>query len=398
MPYNFNVPDGANNISADLQAMKENFNKLGVLKVNQTGFPPADHGEIALVNKRLHVYDGNTGIWEGLNFFGFKNRIINGDFQIWQRGTSKTGITTGGYYTADRWRIWVNEGSYDEQQFTINNFISKRVTVNTASASTNIDIIIPFWYRFEGRHLYDLAIQGKTVTLSFLFKSNVTGIFSVAIRNMTNYTANESYVTEFNYTTAGTPQKVIVQIPLNYNFTVLANNSNLGFELLIAGIGYSSVTSNLNTWQSGNYWISSNAVDWTKTAGNYVEIAQVQLEEGETATEFEHVPYDIQLLRCMRYYQHHYQHAITLQCTTSTSAFGGYLYMIPMRVTPTITLDALYVTRANGINESITSYSISYSSNIGCVFIVNTAGNLVSGDASVLKVYTGSGIKLDAEF
>ena len=350
MPYNFNVPDGANNISADLQAMKENFNKLGVLKVNQTGFPPADHGEIALVNKRLHVYDGNTGIWEGLNFFGFKNRIINGDFQIWQRGTSKTGITTYGYYTADRWKIWVNEGSYDEQKSTINNFNSKRVTVNTPSTSTNIDIIAPFWYIFEGQHFYDLAVQGKTVTLSFLFKSNVTGIFSVAMRNKTGNVVNESYVTEFNYTTANTPQKIIVQIPLNYYFTSLANDNNIGFELIIAGVGYSAVTSNLNTWLVGNHWISSNAVDWTKTAGNYVEIAQVQLEEGETATEFEYVPFEIQLLRCMRYYEKSYPYDIVPGTATWLGLHGielpingtgifipnSVIFRVHKRVTPSI--------------------------------------------------------------
>jgi hypothetical protein len=33
----------------------------------------------------------------------YRNIIINGDMSIAQRGTSKAGITGGGYHTVDRW-------------------------------------------------------------------------------------------------------------------------------------------------------------------------------------------------------------------------------------------------------------------------------------------------------
>ena len=42
-------------------------------------------------------------------FSGFKNYIINGNFDVWQRGTSFTGLTNG-FYSADRWVVYDSVG------------------------------------------------------------------------------------------------------------------------------------------------------------------------------------------------------------------------------------------------------------------------------------------------
>ena len=39
------------------------------------------------------------------------NLLINGDFQVWQRGTSFTSEFVAGIYTADRWRVFGNADS-----------------------------------------------------------------------------------------------------------------------------------------------------------------------------------------------------------------------------------------------------------------------------------------------
>jgi hypothetical protein len=44
-----------------------------------------------------------TGV--GFNGFGYRNIVINGDMSLAQRSTSVASITTGGYYTLDRFEI-----------------------------------------------------------------------------------------------------------------------------------------------------------------------------------------------------------------------------------------------------------------------------------------------------
>ncbi len=238
-----------------------------------------------------------------------RNRVINGDFQIWQRGTSATGVTSG-YRTADRWEILMNTGSLDLSKSTMNGWNSLKATVNTtADLSVNTAYLLPFQYKFEGQHLYDINKKGSNITVSFLFRSNVTGTFCVVVKNMTNPGVQiESYAHEFQYTTSGSAQKIIFTVPFARSFNpALQNNSSLGIQLDIASItGSAYQTSTVDSWVAGNFYSTPNAVNWASSVGNYVEIAQVQVEEGDTATDFEVVPYDIQLLRCMRYYEKSY--------------------------------------------------------------------------------------------
>ena len=49
----------------------------------------------------------STGLAYSPTFFAGKNKIINGDFGIWQRGTSFSNPSNGAY-TADRWAIGHN--------------------------------------------------------------------------------------------------------------------------------------------------------------------------------------------------------------------------------------------------------------------------------------------------
>ena len=253
--------------------------------------------------------DNELGMEVSSHIKGMKNLIINGNFDVWQRGTSFA-YTGGdyGYYTADR----VITNNQSDGQFTlskseINGSNSIKFNVDTAVSDLTTD---KYWYGlryiFEGQDLYSIAKKGKTVTLSFIFNSNVVGEYPISYRNVTETSTNcESYVTTFNYTTANTPQKVEVQISLNHTFSpALLNDNNQGLDIVIGFLNQGDyVTSTINAWQTGNYITTPDCVNWGSTADNFIEIAELQLEEGGVSTPFEHRPYGLEFNLCQRYYE-----------------------------------------------------------------------------------------------
>ncbi|MCP3941386.1 MAG: hypothetical protein GY710_07875 [Desulfobacteraceae bacterium] len=72
-----------------------------------------------------HVKSSQAKKWEGhaddINLHGQKNLLINGDFDIWQRGTNFNIDNKTNIYTADRWKTVGDgfSGSVTRQEFTI---------------------------------------------------------------------------------------------------------------------------------------------------------------------------------------------------------------------------------------------------------------------------------------
>jgi len=214
---------------------------------------------------------------------------------------------TVGYLSADMvFSYNASDGQYIITKSELNGSNSIKFTVNEVVTDLSAS---KYWNTFrtifEGQDLYTLAKQGKTVTLSFWFNSNVIGIYPIAFRNSTNNSYVNTYVTTFNYTTANVPQKIEVQIPLNYAFNpALLNDNNRGLDFMIGWLNQGDyATSTTEAWQSGIYLTTPDCVNWGATKGNFFEIAEIQLEEGEVATPFEHRPYALELSLCQRYYE-----------------------------------------------------------------------------------------------
>jgi hypothetical protein len=242
----------------------------------------------------------------GGQFAGFRNRIINGACNIAQRSNiSCNATTTNGYGGPDRFGCWNNAagGQFTQSAsaMTYNgvllNTVRQTVDIGTTSFGTT-----NYWYGIhqfiEGYNSYRL--KGKALSISFIFNTNLAGTYSVSLRDSG---ATNSYVTSFTIA-ANVPTRIAIQVPtVPLTANIPASNA-WGLDVVIGFLNQSNwQTSVLNSWQAGDKISAAGATIWSATAGNFIELTQLQLEEGTMCTPFEQRDITIDVILCQRYYE-----------------------------------------------------------------------------------------------
>ena len=251
-------------------------------------------------------------------YSGFKNYIINGNFDIWQRGNSFSSISDS-FLIADRWWLdWmgVATGLSASKQpgFTRKNSLYIQ---RTGGASMQMYQMV----ENQGN------LSNKTFTFSALVKSTTDGTVNFFIadgRSGTNFAYAQSPVT----LEANKPKKIVFTVQLGQ---VSANALCIALR--------------------------------TTCIGLYVEA--VQMEEGNVATPFEQRPIGLELSLCQRYYE-----VFRYQMLGNPTGAGQYfscpiIYNVAKRTVPTLinapdynTLAAtytVYVNQPNGGSHYVTS-------------------------------------------
>ena len=242
-----------------------------------------------------------------------KNLVINGAMQIAQRGTSSTGITSSGYYTCDRWKMllatlgtWTSEQSTDAPDGFSN---SLKLSCTTADASPASGEYAILHYQMEGLSLQQLAkgtTSAKSVTLSFWVKSNKTGDLQVNFYDNDNTRIIGNTVT---INSSATWEKKTLTFAGDTSGAFNNDNTLAGFLEFFLDSGSSFSSGSVPTsWEAATN-ADRNAggtLALADSTSNYINITGVQLEVGESATEFEHRPYGMELQLCQRYYWRQY--------------------------------------------------------------------------------------------
>ena len=240
----------------------------------------------------------------------FRNIIINGDMSIAQRATSASGITGTSYNTVDRFENNMSSfGTWTQSQETDapigQGFVkSLKMECTTENASLSASDVINIRTKFEGQNLQYLkkgTSNAESLTLSFWVKSSTTGTYICEFRDVDN---NRSISKSYTIDTADTWEKKTLTFAGD---TTGAFDNDNGLSLLLyfylgAGSNYSSGTLN-TSWNTRTLTdVAVGQVNLGSTIGNYWQITGVQLEAGTTASDFEFLPYDVNLQRCKRYY------------------------------------------------------------------------------------------------
>ena len=231
-----------------------------------------------------------------------RNRIINGDGRVDQRGTAGT---SNGEYGVDRWKLFISStGTAQTLQSIIyppgfqNSIMLDVVTADTSIAASEY---LGVGQVIEGYNIADLnwgTADAKSVTLSFWVYSTTTGTFCASFRNNGGVI---SYVAEYTVSVALTWEYKTITVSGPTTGTWNQDNS-IGLYVTFAGAAGTSWQTTANAWNSGNFLGTSNQVNLLASATNSIRFTGVQLEEGTVATPFERQLYNAQLAQCQRYY------------------------------------------------------------------------------------------------
>ena len=177
--------------------------------------------------------------------------------------------------------------------------------------------------------------NAKTVTLSFVAYSSLTGTFGGSIYNSAG---NRCYPFSYSIPAANTWTTISITVAGDTTGTWATDNTAGAVIMFGLGAG-ASVSGTAGAWGSTLYRSSTGAVQVVATNGATFYITGVQLEVGTKATPYEMQIYSDQLAQCQRYYQFADQ-GVSGGAVSTTVAILNYYPPVQFRTFPTLGLTA----------------------------------------------------------
>lgn len=255
-------------------------------------------------------------------FVAGKNRLINGDFSVWQRGTSLSVTTNAGAFLADRFLLnfaGTFTGTLSQQTFTPGTapvagyegqFFARIVRTGTTSVAPT------FYQRVENVRTF----AGQTVTFSFWAKADAAR--SVGIQAYQAFGTSGSGATDNNAGTAA----------------LTTSWQRFSFTYTMPSVAGKTISASNDSWMTF-YWSLPDSTAFTIDTWGW------QLEAGSVATPFTPAGGGLpgaELALCQRYYYRINETGATNRAIgngiyyTSTNVSAVIPLPVTMRISPAI--------------------------------------------------------------
>jgi|14BtaG_2_1085337.scaffolds.fasta_scaffold00387_4 hypothetical protein len=295
-----------------------------------------------------------------------ENLLINGDFQVWQKGDSIL-TDSAGETTTDRWigqsALVTRQSNDGTLPFNSKNYL--RCEVQTTSALRGLQ------YRFEGIH----QINNKTVTLSFW------------INNIHN---DSDLDFQFQLVPSGSIDGTTVSL-LNETIPAPAGWTKITRTVTVPNV--------IDNYVEGGYVrIVLSQGGATVTPADFY-LAEIKLEYGSIATPFMPRRYEEELRDCKYYFERLIAGNIGHAFGESTTFATGLIQYTEKRTNPSISISSqtginLLKDEANADSTAVSFTGLRQSN---ALLGITTAGDVVENAPSIITLKAGEYIDIDAE-
>lgn len=324
----------------------------------------------------------------------FRQALINGNFDVWERQTSFA-LTTADGYTADRWYIDTATTGDDktvsrqDASDLFGSLYCARVQRPNGQTTTTVIRLSQTLESMES-----IKFRGKKVTLSFYARkgTNFSGASDILVAKIVTGKGTDQKLNAFT-----TPADAISEnktlTPAWQLFTI-TTTAEIASDITQIGIS-----------------LSYTPVG-TAGANDYFEVTQVQLNIGDIALPFMPKSFANELRACQRFYFKSYSDGVYANGadvvvghvqgvgvdTSSVVITMGNLFPVPMRIAPTVNLylpaggsGAGSIRNHSAGGTTITGVSVVGVSNKGLGYISKVGGIILRDDY-------GMDLTADAEF
>lgn len=282
-----------------------------------------------------------------LEMIAAANPIMNGGFDIWQRGATFTSIATS-TYGPDRY-AYFKSGTvvHDLLRSTDVPAIaalvpganySSHLDVTTADASIAAGDFCLFGHRIEGYNW--LPFSQKQFTVGFWVKDTKTGVHCLAAQSQTG---DRSCVIEYTVNSTDTWEYKTCTFPASPSAGTWDYTNGIGLSLYWALSCGSSLQTPAGSWASSNYYGSANQVNATDSAANNFKLWGVTMGLGATVAPFWPRSFGREMDLCRRYFERFGGATSSAFATGNAGGTSVGYFTLPhyrKRVAPTFTFSA----------------------------------------------------------